>query len=66
MRRTRSPAHASHSAQINAESIKRMKSGVMLINTSRGALVDTRAVVEALKSHKFCAVGLDVYASFIA
>lgn len=38
-----------------------MKNGVMLINTSRGALVDTRAVVEALKSHKFSAVGLDVY-----
>ena len=33
----------------------------MLINTSRGALLDTRAVIEALKSGKVGALGLDVY-----
>jgi D-lactate dehydrogenase len=38
-----------------------MKAGVMLINTSRGALLDTRAVIEALKSGKVGALGLDVY-----
>ena len=38
-----------------------MRDGVMLINTSRGALVETRAVIEALKTRKFSAVGLDVY-----
>ncbi len=46
---------------INAHSIKRMKRGVMLINTSRGALVDTMAVVEGLKSGQIGALGLDVY-----
>jgi D-lactate dehydrogenase len=38
-----------------------MKQGVMLINTSRGALIDTKAVVEALKSGKIGYLGLDVY-----
>lgn len=33
----------------------------MLINTSRGALVDTRAVIDALKSGKLGSLGLDVY-----
>lgn len=46
---------------INAQAIDQMKSGVMLINTSRGALVDTEAVVKALKSQKIGALGLDVY-----
>lgn len=39
----------------------RMKDGVMLINTSRGALVDTPAVIRALKSGTIGALGLDVY-----
>jgi D-lactate dehydrogenase len=46
---------------INAEALTRMKDGVMLINTSRGALVDTRAVIRALKTGKLGALGLDVY-----
>lgn len=46
---------------VNAYSIKEMKRGVMLINTSRGALVDTRAVIEGLKSSKIGYLGLDVY-----
>ncbi len=46
---------------VNEEALARMKRGVMLINTSRGALVDTRAVVRALKSGKIGALGLDVY-----
>jgi D-lactate dehydrogenase len=46
---------------IDAASIARMKSGVMLINTSRGALVDTKAVIEGLKSGQLGYVGLDVY-----
>jgi len=46
---------------INDEVIKLMKSGVMLINTSRGALIDTKAVIEALKSRKIGYLGLDVY-----
>ncbi len=38
-----------------------MKQGVMLINTSRGALVDTRALIAALKTRRVAAAGLDVY-----
>ncbi|MEO6057489.1 MAG: 2-hydroxyacid dehydrogenase [Gemmatimonadales bacterium] len=39
----------------------RMKPGVVLINTSRGALIDTRALITALKSGRIGAAGLDVY-----
>lgn len=46
---------------IGAESIAKMKDGVMLINTSRGALVDARAAIAGLKSGKIGYVGLDVY-----
>ncbi|HBU76653.1 MAG TPA: hydroxyacid dehydrogenase, partial [Muricauda sp.] len=46
---------------ISAEQIERMKKGVMLINTSRGALVDTKAVIEGLKSRKIGYFGIDVY-----
>ncbi len=46
---------------ISAEAISRIKTGVMLINTSRGALIDTTAVIEALKSGKIGYLGLDVY-----
>jgi D-lactate dehydrogenase len=38
-----------------------MKPGVMLINTSRGGLIDTSAVIEGLKSERIGALGLDVY-----
>jgi D-lactate dehydrogenase len=46
---------------IDAAAVRRMKRGAMLINTSRGALVDTRAVIEGLKSGTIGALGLDVY-----
>lgn len=46
---------------IDAPAVARMRDGVMLINTSRGALVDTRAVIDGLKSGKIGALGLDVY-----
>lgn len=46
---------------INTESISLMKSGVMLINTSRGALVDTNAVIDGIKSGKIGYFGADVY-----
>lgn len=38
-----------------------MKEGVYLVNTSRGGLVDTEALIEGLKEKKFGGVGLDVY-----
>jgi len=46
---------------INEEAIGKMKDDVMLINTSRGALVDTKAVIRALKHGKIGYFGLDVY-----
>jgi D-lactate dehydrogenase len=46
---------------INEEAIAQMKPGVVLINPSRGALVDTEAVIEGLKSKKIGALGMDVY-----
>jgi D-lactate dehydrogenase len=46
---------------INEQAITEMKTGVMLINTSRGALLDTSAVIEALKSGQIGYLGLDVY-----
>lgn len=46
---------------INETNIARMKKGVMLINTSRGALVDAPAVVEGLKSGQIGYLGIDVY-----
>jgi D-lactate dehydrogenase len=46
---------------INAHTIEQMKTGVMLINTGRGGLIDTRAVIGGLKSKKIGYLGLDVY-----
>tara|TARA_R110001632_G_scaffold166208_3_gene284613 strand:- start:3087 stop:4082 length:996 start_codon:yes stop_codon:yes gene_type:complete len=46
---------------INAKHISIMKPGVMLINTSRGGLVDTKAVIQGLKSGKVGYFGMDVY-----
>ncbi|NES25397.1 MAG: 2-hydroxyacid dehydrogenase, partial [Symploca sp. SIO3E6] len=46
---------------IDSQALEQIKPGVMLINTSRGALIDTKAVIEALKSRKIGYLGLDVY-----
>jgi D-lactate dehydrogenase len=46
---------------INEQTIALMKKGVMLINTSRGGLVDTQAVIEGVKTGKIGYLGLDVY-----
>lgn len=46
---------------IDAEAIAQMKDGVMLINTGRGRVVDTQAVISGLKSGKIGRLGLDVY-----
>lgn len=46
---------------INQDTIAQMKDGVYLVNTSRGGLVDTEALIEGLKNGKFGGVGLDVY-----
>jgi len=46
---------------IDANALTLMRQGVVIINTSRGGLVDTHAVIDALKSGKVAGVGLDVY-----
>ena len=46
---------------INAETIGKMKDGVILVNTSRGGLIRTDDLIAGIREHKFFAVGLDVY-----
>jgi len=46
---------------VNETSLASMKRGVMLINTGRGALIDTPALIDALKSGQVGSAGLDVY-----
>jgi D-lactate dehydrogenase len=46
---------------INRATLAWMKRGAVLINTSRGGLIDTRAVTEALETGRLAALGLDVY-----
>ncbi len=46
---------------VNIETIRQMKDGVILVNTSRGALVKTEDLIEGIRMHKFAGVGLDVY-----
>ncbi|WP_213958075.1 2-hydroxyacid dehydrogenase [Variovorax sp. dw_954] len=46
---------------VNAESLSRMKRGALLVNTSRGGLVDAEAAIEALKTGQLGGLALDVY-----
>ena len=46
---------------VDRRSIAKMKPGVMLVNTSRGGLIDTGAVIDGLKSGRIGHLGLDVY-----
>ena len=46
---------------INIDSIRKMKDGAILVNTSRGALVKTDDLIEGIRMKKFAGVGLDVY-----
>lgn len=46
---------------INADTIKMMRDNAILVNTSRGGLIDTNALIDALRARKFAGVGLDVY-----
>jgi D-lactate dehydrogenase len=46
---------------VDRATVERMKPGAMLINTSRGGLVDTRAVIHGLKTGRIGSLGLDVY-----
>ncbi len=55
------PATKENYHMINKESIAKMKNGVILINTSRGLLVDTDDLIQGIRDKKFFGVGLDVY-----
>ncbi|WP_296255425.1 MULTISPECIES: 2-hydroxyacid dehydrogenase [unclassified Pseudomonas] len=55
------PLNESTRHLINQGSLSRMQRGAMLINTGRGALVDTPALIDALKSGQLGYLGLDVY-----
>lgn len=46
---------------INKDTIQKMKDGVILVNTSRGALIKTDDLIAGIRAHKFFGVGLDVY-----
>lgn len=46
---------------INGATLKKMKPGAMLINTSRGALIETKSVIQALKDRQLGGLALDVY-----
>lgn len=55
------PLTAENRRLLNAESFNKMKDKVMIINTSRGGLLDSQDAIEALKRGKIGALGLDVY-----
>ena len=55
------PLNESTRHMVSDDSIPKMKPGVMLVNTSRGALVDTSALITGLKSRQIGSVALDVY-----
>lgn len=46
---------------LNMSAFEKMKDGVMIINTSRGGLIDSQAAIDALKLQKIGALGMDVY-----
>lgn len=55
------PLNAESKHIVDANAISQMKSGVILINTGRGGLIDSKALIKGLKNQKIGAVGLDVY-----
>ncbi|WP_105901999.1 2-hydroxyacid dehydrogenase [Vibrio gangliei] len=55
------PLTAENKRLLNADSFNKMKDNVMIINTSRGGLLDSQDAIEALKVGKIGALGLDVY-----
>ena len=55
------PLNAQTKHLIGAKEIAKMKDGVVIVNTARGALIDEAALVDALKSGKVWTVGLDVF-----
>ena len=55
------PANADSTKLLNQETIAQLPDGAIVVNTARGAVVDDNALIEALKTDKLFAAGLDVY-----
>lgn len=55
------PLTKENKKMINSESIDKMKDGVIIINTSRGKLIDTKSLINKLEENKIGGLGLDVY-----
>ena len=55
------PLTSENHYMINDDAIAEMKQGVVLINTARGGLIDTRALIRGLNTRKISAAGIDVY-----
>ena len=55
------PATPENYHLLNREAFAKMKDGVMIVNTSRGSLIDTQVTIDALKQRKIGALGMDVY-----
>lgn len=55
------PLTAENHHLLDTNAFSQMKSGVMIINTSRGGLIDSDAAIEALKQQKIGSLGMDVY-----
>jgi lactate dehydrogenase-like 2-hydroxyacid dehydrogenase len=55
------PATADNYHAINKTTLAKMKSGVCIVNTARGTLIDSQALIEALESQHLAAVALDVF-----
>lgn len=55
------PLTADNHHLLDAAAFSQMKDGVMIINTSRGGLVDSQAAIDALKQQKIGSLGMDVY-----
>ncbi|QIM65662.1 2-hydroxyacid dehydrogenase [Frederiksenia canicola] len=55
------PATPENYHLLNKDTFAKMKDGVMIINTSRGSLINTQDAIEALKQRKIGALGMDVY-----
>ncbi|WP_130835592.1 2-hydroxyacid dehydrogenase [[Erwinia] mediterraneensis] len=55
------PLTAENHHLLNQSAFSQMKDGVMIINTSRGGLIDSQAAIDALKQQKIGSLGMDVY-----
>jgi D-lactate dehydrogenase len=55
------PLDQSNQHLINSDAIAKMKPNVVILNTSRGGLLDTKAVIQALKKKKIAGLAIDVY-----